>query len=118
MTTEIRNLLESRIADIDGEAGRLRRALEAIESEDSQDRQSGPGGRRSPKSSRRKKGKRAARGERQRQLLEAIEKMSGASPSELADAIHVSSTQVHSMIRSLEGKGRIKKKAQGFVAVG
>jgi DNA-binding MarR family transcriptional regulator len=51
-------------------------------------------------------------------LGEVIGKMPGASPSELAVAIHVSSTQVHSMIRSLEGQGRIKKKDQGFVLTG
>jgi biotin operon repressor len=117
MTTEIRNLLETRLADIDTEAGRLQQALEALGSDGSHGRRSGSGEGLPPKPTRRNKGKRAARGERQRQLVEAIGKMSGASPSELADAIHVSSTQVHTMIRSLQDKGRIKKKGQGFVLI-
>jgi DNA-binding MarR family transcriptional regulator len=50
-------------------------------------------------------------------LVDAIKKMPGPSPNELADAIEVSSTQAHQMIRSLEGKGEIKKKGQGFKVV-
>lgn len=47
-------------------------------------------------------------------MMEAIRKMPAATPLELSDAIGVSSTQGHSVIRSLEGKGKIKKKGQGF----
>ena len=116
MTTEIRNLLETRIAEIEDESCRLGRAVEALGSSPDRGKRSGPGGRRPSKPSRRSRGKRAARGERQRQLVEAIKKMSGASPNELADSIGVSSAQVHGMLRSLEAKDRIKKKGQGFVA--
>jgi hypothetical protein len=95
MTTEIRNLLETRLSDIEKESGRLRRALDALGADHARGRRPGP-----PKPSRRVKGKRAGRGERQRELVETIGKMSGASPSELADAIGVSSTQVHAMARA------------------
>lgn len=43
--------------------------------------------------------------------------MPDATPLDLSKVIGVSSTQAHSMIRSLEGKGRIKKKGQGFEVV-
>ena len=43
--------------------------------------------------------------------------MPGASPNELADAIGVGSTQVYGMVRSLEAKGEIEKKGQGFAVL-
>jgi len=51
-------------------------------------------------------------------MIEAIQKMPGATPLELADSIGVRSTQGHGLIRSLEGKGKIKKKGQGFEVIG
>lgn len=58
--------------------------------------------------------KRAKRGQRQAELLAMIAKMSGASASELANAIGIKSTQVHALIREAEAEGRIKKKGQGY----
>lgn len=110
---DARVLLESRLAAIEKEAGKIRRALEHLSPT------SRPTSRRSSGSARRRGGrKRVARGERQRQLVAAIEKMPAATPLELADALGVSSTQVHSVVRSLEGKSRIKKKGQGFEVIG
>jgi sugar-specific transcriptional regulator TrmB len=125
MSDEIRKLIDTMLSEIEEEAGRLRRALEHLEPRRRRGRPAGSGGRRGPKASGRPpakaprlpKAKRAARGERQRQLVDAIKKMPGASPGELADAIEVGSTQAHQMIRSLEGKGEIKKKGQGFKVV-
>lgn len=125
MSVEIRDLIESRLREIDDEAGQLQRALEQLTPRRRPGRPAGSAPRRGSKAPsrppakvpRRPKAKRAARGERQRQLVDAIKKMRGASTGELADAIEVSSTQAHQMIRSLEGKGEIKKKGQGFVIV-
>jgi sugar-specific transcriptional regulator TrmB len=108
---DARVLLESRLAAIEKEAGQIRRTLEHLSPN------SGSTPTRKPGSTRRGGRKRAARGERQRQLVETIEKMPAATPLELADAIGVSSTQVHSMIRSLEGKSRVRKKGQGFEVI-
>lgn len=125
MSVEIRDLIESRLSEIDDEAGRLQRALDQLTPRRRPGRPAGSAPRRGSKAPgrppaklpRRPKAKRAARGERQRQLVDAIKKMPGASPNELADAIKVGSTQAHRMIRSLEGKGEIKKKGQGFKVV-
>jgi sugar-specific transcriptional regulator TrmB len=125
MSDEIRNLIDTRLSEIEDEAGRLQRALEHLEPRRRRGRPAGSAGRRGSKAQGRPpakvprlpKAKRAARGERQRQLVAAIKKMPGASPGELADAIEVGSTQAHRMIRSLEGKGTIKKKGQGFKVV-
>ena len=118
MTTEIRDLLETRLAVLKDEAGRLERALEALGPARTQPRRAATTARGSSKSPRRYKRKRAPRGERQRQMIEAIQKMPGATPLELADSIGVRSTQGHGLIRSLEGKGKIKKKGQGFEVIG
>jgi sugar-specific transcriptional regulator TrmB len=125
MSDEIRNLINTRLAQIEEESGRLQRALEQLAPTAGQGRRENSGGRRKFKVPARRparvprgpKAKRAARGERQRQLLDAIKKMPGASPNELADAVGVGSTQVYGMLRSLEGKGEIKKKGQGFKIV-
>jgi sugar-specific transcriptional regulator TrmB len=107
---DARVLLESRLAAIEKEAGQIRRTLEHLRPNSRSTSTRKPATRRGGR-------KRAARGERQRQLIETIEKMPAATPLELADAVGVSSTQVHSMIRSLEGKGRVRKKGQGFEVI-
>lgn len=114
-TTDVRNLIETRLAEIEDESRRLRRALEHLSPRRRPGRPAGSTSRSGSKPARKARVKRAARGERQRQMLDAIERMSGASPAELADAVGVSSAQAHQLIRALSQKGEIKKKGQGFV---
>jgi hypothetical protein len=121
-TEDVRRLIESRLTEIDEEARRLRRALEHLSGS-----VGGGGVGRAPRSARspsragvsgQARGKRAARGERQRQLLQVIPKMRGASVNELADAMGIGSTQVHGLARKAEEKGLIIKKGQGFEVIG
>jgi DNA-binding transcriptional ArsR family regulator len=121
---DARALIESRLAEIEAEAGRIERALAGL-GEGSAAPRRGPGrppssaasapskSRRGPR--RRPSSKRAKRGQRQEELLAAIKKMSGASPAELADAIGVSQSQAYGLIRKAEAAGQIEKKGQGFV---
>jgi hypothetical protein len=121
MTVAVEKLIRERLAELGDEERRLERALEHL-SANGDGRASEPRRRRStaPRSSAGapRGAKRAAPGERQRQLVDAVRKMPGASVNELADAIGVGSTQVYGMVRSLESKGEIRKKAQGFVVLG
>jgi hypothetical protein len=120
MTLEVEGLIQQRLVEIGEEEWRLRCAVDHLQS-------NGDGHARKPRRRRAtaprtsaglpRGTKRAAPGERQRQLVDAIKKMPGASPNELADAIGVGSTQIYGMVRSLEAKGEIKKKGQGFAVV-
>lgn len=123
---DARALIESRLAEIAAEAGRLERAVARLGEGSVRPRRGvgrpakpdasaptpsrpkrSPGKRRAPK--------RAKRGQRQEELLAAIKKMSGASPAELADAIAISQSQAYGLIRKAEAAGKIGKKGQGFV---
>jgi biotin operon repressor len=122
---DARNLIESRLAEIEAEVKQLENAVASM-GEESVPRRRDPG--RAPKvaaASQLKSGprkrrplKRARRGQRQAELLTAIKKMSGASASELADAIGIGSNQVHPLIRKAEAGGQIKKKGQGYALKG
>jgi hypothetical protein len=118
---DARNLIESRLAEIEAEAKQLEKAVASM-GEESVPRRRDPG--RAPKAvaasqlksgpRKRRPPKRANRGQRQAELLTAIKKMSGASASELADAIGIGSNQVHALLRKAEADGKIEKKGQGF----
>ena len=120
---DARKLIESRLAEIEAEGGRLERALTSLGEGSVTPRRSprraakpGPSATSKPKRGPRKRlaPKRAKRGQRQAELLATIKKMSGASASELADAIGIKPTQVHALIRKAEAERKIKKKGQGF----
>lgn len=113
MTIEIQNLLESRLKEIDAEIAQLRRALEHLGPTETKSRKPG----RLKTSRRRGGGKRAGRGERQRQVLDSIKKMPGASANELADAMGIGATQVYGLLRKAEAKKLITKSGQGFTAI-
>jgi sugar-specific transcriptional regulator TrmB len=121
MIVEVENLIRRRLAELGDEERRLQRALELL-SPNGAARPRKPGRRNAtaPRASTAtpRGAKRAAPGERQRQLVDAIRKMPGASPNELADAIGVGSTQVYGMVRLLQAKGEIERKGQGFVVIG
>jgi sugar-specific transcriptional regulator TrmB len=113
MTDEIRDLIEERLVELEDEAGKLSRALDQLTPTRGRGR-SASSGNTSAVSSRRPRRKRAAPGERQRQLIEAIGKMPGATANELAHALDLGPTQIYGLVRSLEKKKAIRKKGQGF----
>ncbi|HEY5053456.1 MAG TPA: hypothetical protein VII45_08615 [Solirubrobacterales bacterium] len=107
---DARQLISSRLVDIDGERERLERALVSLGEGSAPKRRPGRPRRRSAlatsaskKSKRRgsrksKAGKRAPRGQRREELLAAIKATPGARPSDLAKSIGIKSTQVHALI--------------------
>jgi hypothetical protein len=117
-------LIQFRLAEIDSEADRLRRALESL-SEGSMPSRHRAG--RSPRRAavnrskterragrKRKAGGRAARGQRREELLAAIRAAPGARPSELAKAIGIKPTQVHALITKARAEKMIVKKGRGY----
>lgn len=110
MSTDLHELLRSRLAAIADEEEQLRRVVEILGSESRALSPSrGSGGRR-----RNSKGKRAARGERRSQLLAAIKESPGSSPKDLAELTGMGPTQIYGLARKLQDDGEIKKSGKGF----
>jgi hypothetical protein len=123
---DARNLIQSRLADLDAEAKSLERALASM-GEGSVPRRRRPGRPRKRaatatstpskrRSARKRKGaKRAASGERREQLLAAVKDSPGARPAELAKAIGVKPAQVHALIAKARAEKLIVKRGNGYV---
>jgi hypothetical protein len=116
-------LIESRLAEIDAEAGQLHRALASLGEGSRQNRRptrrSTKRSAASPKPRRRsapkrKSGNRAARGQRRQELLVTIGEKPGARPSELAAIIGINSTQVHALIAKARAEKLIVKSGKGY----
>jgi hypothetical protein len=125
---DARQLIKSRLAEIEAEVRQLERAVVSM-GEGSEPRPRRP--RRSPKRAgaatsapskpkrrqaapKRDAGKRAARGRRREQLLAAIKAAPGARPSELAKSIGVRPTQVHALIARARAEKLIVKSGKGY----
>jgi hypothetical protein len=123
---DVRQLIQSRLSEIDAEAKKLARALAGL-GEGSAPRGRRPGRprkraaaasapekpkRRTPRE--RKSSKRAPRGRRREQLLAAINATPGARPSELAKPIGINSTQVHALIAKVRADKLILRKGHGY----
>jgi hypothetical protein len=124
---DARRLIESRLAEIEAEAGRLERALASL-GEGSRPRRGRPGRqsgaaaaqtsaapqpRRTP-APRRGRTKRAARGQRQEELLAAIKSDPAARPSELAASIGIRATQVHALIAKARADRLLVRSGRGY----
>ncbi|MGH2963989.1 MAG: hypothetical protein ACRDMH_01225 [Solirubrobacterales bacterium] len=98
------SLLREQIRTLDDERKNLERALSAL---------TGSNGR-TPTTRRRRSSKRAPRGQRQEQFLAAVKKNPGAGGSEIAKQMGVPSSQAYALARSLQQKGRIRKRGKGY----
>jgi hypothetical protein len=124
---DARQLISSRLADLDAEAKQLQRALAGL-GEGSGPYRQRPGrpakgasaaASASPKpkrSSRPKprRSKRAPRGQRREELLAAIKAEPGARPYELAKSLGVNPPQVHALIAKARAEKLIVKKGNGY----
>src|SRR5664279_4788312 len=88
-------LIASRLREIDDEVAELERALKGMIGNSLPRARKKAAGK---KRGRRKSRRLAPRGQRREQLLAAIKAKPGARPAELAGAIGVSQSQVHSLI--------------------
>jgi hypothetical protein len=125
---DARQLIQSRLADLDAEAKQLRGALASLgegsarKRRPGRPRKSAPAAAAPPKRKRasrnRNSGKRAPRGQRREQLLAAIKSNPGARPAELAKSIGVKSTQVHALIAKARADKLIVKRGKGYALKG
>jgi hypothetical protein len=103
-------MIEARIAEIDGEAAKLRSALGslAVTGPASSSRSVTLKSRRAPRK------KRAPRGQRREQFLAAVRKAPGSGAAELGKAIGVSTNQAYALSQRLVQGGEVKKSGKGF----
>jgi hypothetical protein len=120
-----RQLIESRLADLDAEAESLERALASLlgEGAGAKRRPGRPRKRASvaaappqPKPARRKRksSKRARRGQRREQFLAAVKKSPGAKVSEIARELGISANQTHTLAGRLHQQKVIRKSGMGY----
>ncbi len=108
---QARNLIETRLRELEGEAKRLGRALQSMgETGPSRRRRRA---RRKATSPSKRKG-RAARGQRREQFLTALEKSPGAKVTEIAKEIGISPNQAHTLARRLHKQKAIRKSGKGY----
>ncbi len=103
---EIRERLEELYPLVE-ERDRLRAVLEALEGGEGEK----PASRRAARQrGRPTTSRRAGRGERRTQLLEVLRSEPGLRPSEAARRMGVNPSQVHSLVRRLEGRGALERR--------
>jgi hypothetical protein len=102
---QARKVIETRLHELEDEAGRLRDVLTNLDGEKPA----------RSRTVRRSTTRRAPRGQRQRQLLAAVKKNPGAPISEIAKNIGVSPQQLYPIASRLHQKGAIRKRGKGYV---
>jgi hypothetical protein len=107
---QVRELLESRLAELRAEEKRLSEALKQLAGQTGR-RESRVGAR---KPRRRRRARRAARGQRREELLTVIKAKPGAPATEIAGEMGISSGQVHGLIHKARADKLIVKKGKGY----
>ena len=97
-----RQLIQSRLADLDAEAKSLERALASLGEGVSTKRRPG------------RPRKRAPRGQRREQFLAALAKSPGAKVSEIAEELGISANQTHTLAGRLHQQKAIRKSGKGY----
>lgn len=119
---DARQLIQSRLAEIDAEANSLERAIAGLGEGSAPKRRLGRPRKRvtaaalKPKrgTARKRKPARAPRGQRREQLLAAIKANPGARPGELARMIGAAPAQVSNLISKARAEKLIVKRAEGY----
>ena len=109
---QAKELLRSRLSEIDKERVQLEHALSSLGSGRVKRVASKPG--RRPGSKRRSGGKRARRGQREAEFLAQIKSSPGAKISEIAGTIGVAPQQLYPIARRLSDSGKVTRKGEGF----
>lgn len=105
-TERLRELLTTRLAEIDEERGRVERAIEAL----------GTIG--NPARARPKRRHRHAEGNRADQAVELIHKSPGTTASDIAKAMKIKPNYLYRVLGNLEKAGRVKKKGRSYYPAG
>lgn len=123
---DARQMIESRLAEIEAETKQLQDALPHLRDDDGRHPHRGRANRKAAagtgsssrngprRPTRAKASKRAHRGQRREELLAAIESSPGARPSELAATIGIRPTQVSVLIAKARAEGLIVKSGDGY----
>jgi hypothetical protein len=117
-----RQLIQSRLVELDAEASSLRKALASLGERPAPRRRPGrpkaasaaPAKSKPRAAGKRKNSKRAPRGQRREQLLGAIKANPGARPADLAREIGISANQVHVLIARAKAEKLIITRGKGY----
>jgi hypothetical protein len=109
---QAKDLLRSRLSEIDKERVQLEHALSSLGSGHTK-RTAGRPARR-PGAKRRSGGKRARRGQREAEFLAQIKSKPGAKISEIAGTIGVAPQQLYPIARRLSASGKVTRRGEGF----
>lgn len=102
-------MLKGRLAEVDDEASRLRRALASLDGGSAT-----PVAKQPSRKPRRRRANRAPRGARRAQFLAAVDANPKASITEIAKQMGVSRNQAAGLARNLEASGEIKRSKRGI----
>jgi hypothetical protein len=105
-----RKLIESRLREIEDEAGSLQRALTSL-CPDVGATATPPA---RPRRRRRKGGRRAPRGQRREQFLAAVKANPGATAAEIGKTVGISTNQAYALGQRLLKDKEIKKSGKGY----
>jgi sugar-specific transcriptional regulator TrmB len=109
-TEKVRELLGTRLTELDEEKGRVERAIEALGS--SNGTRPAPATK-SPRQRRQRRG-----GTRTDQAVELIKATPGVSASEIAKAMKIKPNYLYRLLGELEKEGRVKKTGRRYFPVG
>jgi hypothetical protein len=109
---QARELLRSRLSEIDKERTQLQHALSSLGSAPAT--RPGPKATRRPTSKRRSGGKRARRGQREAEFLAQLKDTPGAKISDIAGTMGVAPQQLYPIARRLSESGKVTRKDEGF----
>lgn len=107
-----KELLRSRLDELDAERTQLEHALRSLGSSRRPSAAAKPA--RQPRTRRRSAGKRARRGQREEEFLSQIKRNPGAKISDIAGSIGVAPQQLYPIARRLSDSGKVTRKGEGF----
>ena len=111
------SILKDRISELEGELGKLQRALSSLT--DGREGRRGPGrprGGRKPASGSTRKRRRRRGGTRADQAVKLIEANPGISASEIASQMKIKPNYLYRVLGDLQKEGRVKKSGRSYTA--
>lgn len=112
---DARQLIETRLGEIEGEAAGLRDALAGLGGDVARPGRPKRSPSRPAKAGARKGRRRAPRGQRQIEVLEAARKDPGSTAADLGRAIGISTNQAYALCKRMLNAGDLKKQGKGYV---
>lgn len=109
-TEKVRELLGTRITELDEEKMRVERAIEALAG-------STNGSRPTPTRPQRRRRRNRVGGTRAEQAVELIKKTPGISASDIAKAMKIKPNYLYRLLGDLETEGVVKKDGRSYLAV-